>query len=74
MGIEPTQDLLGPTLVLKTRSATRRQSPPQSVALWLDLQYTASRIGTKDFSACGGDTKDNTYTFVLYLPTAARTC
>jgi hypothetical protein len=29
MGIEPTQDLLGPTLVLKTRSATRRQSPPQ---------------------------------------------
>lgn len=28
MGIEPTQDLLGPTLVLKTRSATGRQSPP----------------------------------------------
>lgn len=28
MGIEPTQDLLGPALVLKTRSATRRQSPP----------------------------------------------
>ncbi len=74
MGIEPTQDLLGPTLVLKTRSATRRQSPPQSVALWRAFQYTPSRTRTKDFSACCGDAKDNTYTFVIYLSTAARTC
>jgi hypothetical protein len=29
MGIEPTRDLLDPALVLKTRSTTRRQSPPQ---------------------------------------------
>ncbi len=30
MGIEPTQDLLGPTLVLKTRGTTRHQSPPRA--------------------------------------------
>jgi hypothetical protein len=29
MGIEPTRDLIDPTLVLKTRSATRHQSPPR---------------------------------------------
>ncbi len=29
MGIEPTRDLLSPTLVLKTRGTTRHQSPPQ---------------------------------------------
>ena len=29
MGIEPTRDLLDPTLVLKTRGTTRHQSPPQ---------------------------------------------
>ena len=29
MGIEPTQDLLGPTLVLKTRGNTSHQSPPK---------------------------------------------
>lgn len=28
MGIEPTRDLIGPTLVLKTRGTTRHQSPP----------------------------------------------
>jgi hypothetical protein len=29
MGIEPTRDLIDPTLVLKTRGTTRHQSPPQ---------------------------------------------
>jgi hypothetical protein len=29
MGIEPTRDLLDPTLVLKTRGTTRHQSPPR---------------------------------------------
>ncbi len=28
MGIEPTQGLCNPTLVLKTRGTTRYQSPP----------------------------------------------
>jgi hypothetical protein len=28
MGIEPTRDLIGPTLVLKTRGNTSHQSPP----------------------------------------------
>ena len=29
MGIEPTRDLISPTLALKTRGTTRHQSPPQ---------------------------------------------
>ena len=29
MGIEPTRDLISPTLVLKTRGTTRHQSPPK---------------------------------------------
>ena len=33
MGIEPTRDLIDPTLVLKTRSATRRQSPPENLSI-----------------------------------------
>ncbi len=37
MGIEPTRDLISPTLALKTRGATRRQSPPQ---LSIILPYT----------------------------------
>ena len=28
MGIEPTRDLISPTLALKTRGTTRHQSPP----------------------------------------------
>jgi hypothetical protein len=57
MGIEPTQDLLGPTLVLKTRGTTRHQSPPHSAALWPIIKYTVSPRGTKDFSdaAVSGD-------------------
>jgi len=35
MGIEPTRDLIGPTLVLKTRGTTRHQSPPQTLSLIL---------------------------------------
>ena len=31
MGIEPTRDLIDPTLVLKTRGTTRHQSPPQRI-------------------------------------------
>ena len=31
MGIEPTRDLLGPTLVLKTKGTTRHQAPPQRI-------------------------------------------
>ena len=35
MGIEPTRDLLSPTLVLKTRGTTRHQSPPQTIFIYL---------------------------------------
>jgi hypothetical protein len=35
MGIEPTRDLLDPTLVLKTRGTTRHQSPPQRILIIL---------------------------------------
>ena len=31
MGIEPTRDLIGPTLVLKTRGNTSHQSPPDRI-------------------------------------------
>jgi hypothetical protein len=37
MGIEPTRDLLGPTLVLKTRGTTRHQSPPRRFSLILPV-------------------------------------
>ena len=39
MGIEPTWDLLSPTLVLKTRGTTRHQSPPQKI-LFIILMNT----------------------------------
>ena len=51
MGIEPTQDLLGPTLVLKTRGTTRHQSPPQSVLLQVSPDYTKRMKRTKVISA-----------------------
>jgi hypothetical protein len=38
MGIEPTRDLLDPTLVLKTRGTTRHQSPPR----WFTLRSILS--------------------------------
>lgn len=52
MGIEPTRDLISPTLVLKTRGTTRHQSPPlrynsknevfasllKNVCLWLSTR------------------------------------
>ena len=37
MGIEPTRDLIGPTLVLKTRGTTRHQSPPRRFSLILPV-------------------------------------
>ncbi len=37
MGIEPTRDLISPTLVLKTRDTTRHQSPPQSYLLFYQI-------------------------------------
>ena len=36
MGIEPTRDLLDPTLVLKTRGTTRHQSPPRWFISYFD--------------------------------------
>jgi hypothetical protein len=36
MGIEPTKDLLDPTLVLKTRGTTRHRSPPHTFPLFFD--------------------------------------
>ena len=36
MGIEPTRDLISPTLALKTRGTTRHQSPPQSIFILSD--------------------------------------
>ena len=38
MGIEPTRDLIGPTLVLKTRGTTRHQSPPQ-MTIYYSTKY-----------------------------------
>ncbi len=37
MGIEPTRDLFGLTLVLKTRSTTRHQSPPLDTSVFIYL-------------------------------------
>ena len=47
MGIEPTRDLLGPTLVLKTRSTTRHQSPPRPLKISLLLLYRIFHIDCK---------------------------
>ncbi len=47
MGIEPTQDLLGPTLVLKTRGTTRHQSPPRHAYSCPDVNYRSRAPGKK---------------------------
>ena len=37
MGIEPTRDLISPTLALKTRGTTRHQSPPYRFFVLSDI-------------------------------------
>jgi hypothetical protein len=57
MGIEPTRDLLGPALVLKTRSTTRHQSPPRSSSIILPPTIVISslhQVNEEQFSLAPG--------------------